>query len=86
MWISVNLLFADDFQTFLDKDRKVNKRLVSWSLNHKVFEVDLGAEETNCLIDDVILIRLAHELWSWSLDFSFDRADPDTTGCLNSFV
>ena len=86
IWISLSLLFADDFQTFLDEDCEVNESFVSWSLNRIVLEVDLRAEEADCLVDDVILISSAHELWSWSLDLSLERADCDTTGCLNSFV
>ena len=83
---SLSLLFADDFQTFLDEDCEVNKGFVCWSLNGIVLEVNLGTEEGECLVDDVLLIGLAHELGSWSLDFCLDRADCDTTGCLNSFV
>jgi hypothetical protein len=54
--LAVDTLALDLLETFLDEDSQVDDQLVSGTLRFKVLEHDGGAEQCNCLIDDISLL------------------------------
>jgi hypothetical protein len=54
--LAVDTFALDLLKTFLDEDGQVDDQLVGGTLRFKVLEHDGGAEQCDCLINDIGLL------------------------------